>query len=190
MNSGPIKSSPSLPSGLSLLEVMIVLAILALASSVILFRYSSNPSDRQWLQLEQLLQTSRDQSFYQQSILRLSCSASSLQQQRFQPSDLRHIPGQGKRNGHWLDTDLSIELKSSVCLYKSAGQGCIPCPLSDSESNSREKRFAIIFSDGLAIQSYQLLAVNEEEESNTTPFSSRGLHIFAHGPIKLTEALD
>lgn len=189
MYSGPTKPRQKLPSGMSLLEVMVVLTILALASSVILFRYSPNPSDQQWLQLEQLLQTSRDQSFYQQSTLRLSCNSHGLQQQRLQPSDLRHIPGHGKRNAHWVDTDFSLELESKVCLYKSAGSDCIPCPYSDTGLNSTAKHFEIIFSDGLATQSYKLLGLRDDD-SNAAPIDNRGLDIYAHGMIKLTEALD
>lgn len=168
--------------GMSLLEVMLVLSILALASSLMIFRYSPNTSNQQWLKLEQLLHSSRDQSFYQQDTIRLSCDSKGIQQQRLKDSGPSAVPGHGASSWQWQNTGKQLKLNSTVCLFGSAYNRCTPCPISDSSN-----RFEIVFRDGLANESLLLLdASNRDTQSSIQ--AKEGLRIYAHGHIELLES--
>ncbi|GAA6152621.1 type II secretion system protein [Pseudoteredinibacter isoporae] len=168
---------------MSLLEMMLVLTILAMASSLVIYRYSPNTSQQQWLQLEKLLQSSRDQSFYRQTRIRLSCTQSGIQQQRSSRSGIRVIPGQGHNHEQWQDTEQRLQLTSTVCLYEAQESRCIPCPGSESQSKIASSDFNITFSDGLADDSVLLTDAKNDEEGFTAQ-TGDGLKVYAHGHIE------
>lgn len=181
--------------GFSLLELMIVLAILSLASALALFSYTPKQFNKQISKVQSLILETRDKSFYQQSTLRLICNGDSLQQQRYKVSENAIPVIFGQPSGSWLNTDTAFELEYSVCLEQAATSTCSPCPNSSPSQAEPKDGFSIKFSDGLAAQSYSLEFSNKTLASAPTPQvpkpitenEQKWLKVSANGMVQIQE---
>lgn len=174
--------------GFSLLEIMLVLAILGLASGIVLYTYTPGKLKQQTSSVTNLLFKTRDQSFYQQATLRLVCDKNSLQQQLYSPSITALPPSFGQPPGQWQNTELALKLESTLCLQKTTQDNCTPCPGEMNAGNN----FAINFSDGLAAQTYRLI-INESKgdeglgHEDDVERETQWLDISANGLVTVSE---
>ncbi|WP_299975410.1 prepilin-type N-terminal cleavage/methylation domain-containing protein [uncultured Pseudoteredinibacter sp.] len=164
--------------GLTLLEVLISLAILALASSLVMISISSVKVSNDWPKIGRFVEQAIQQSFYQQTPLRIVCEGSMLQLQNHQATELYDTPERHRENRQWLPIGSPLKISTELCLYHSQSAKCQPCPTHTQGNN----QFQLLFNDGLAQDSYQLRerpsTIAEHKESAT------GLLIHSHGIIE------
>ncbi|WP_299768743.1 prepilin-type N-terminal cleavage/methylation domain-containing protein [uncultured Pseudoteredinibacter sp.] len=167
--------------GLSLLEVLITLAILALASSLVILNFGNKQHGNDWQSISRFIEHSIQQSFYLQDQLRISCSGAHLRVQKYQYAVVATSPERSNTNGRWVDTDSQLKINKDICLYLSPLDDCKPCS-SEPSSHGNGAKFQMFFTGGLALDSYQLRerAASIPEVENNNP----GLLIHSHGQIE------
>jgi len=166
--------------GLSLLEVLITLATLALASSLIILNFGGKQHGNDWPNISRFIEHTLQQSFYLQDQLRISCSDTHLRVQKYQQAVAADSPERSNTSGQWIDTDSHLKINKDICLYLSPLDDCKPCS-SEPSSHGNGTKFEMFFTEGLALDSYQL---REGTASMPEVESKPGLLIHSHGQIE------